>query len=97
MFLISPSARVAELADALDLGSSGATRRGSNPLSRTTNLSYPRFIRYLSGNDRDITLPLVQSNLTGEGQIQGDAKADLWANQSGLNPSCINSLQETEK
>ena len=29
-------ARVAELADALDLGSSGATRRGSTPLSRTT-------------------------------------------------------------
>ena len=28
-------ARVAELADALDLGSSGVTRRGSNPLSRT--------------------------------------------------------------
>ena len=27
-------ARVAELADALDLGSSGATCRGSNPLSR---------------------------------------------------------------
>ena len=29
-------ARVAELADALDLGSSGETYRGSNPLSRTT-------------------------------------------------------------
>ena len=27
-------ARVAELADALDLGSSGLNRRGSNPLSR---------------------------------------------------------------
>ena len=37
MFLIFPSARVAELADALDLGSSGEIRRGSNPLSRTTN------------------------------------------------------------
>ena len=36
MFLNSPSARVAELADALDLGSSGVTRRGSTPLSRTT-------------------------------------------------------------
>ena len=35
MFLISPSARVAELADALDLGSSGETFRGSTPLSRT--------------------------------------------------------------
>ena len=28
-------AKVAELADALDLGSSGATRRGSTPLFRT--------------------------------------------------------------
>ena len=36
MFLISSSARVAELADALDLGSSRETYRGSNPLSRTT-------------------------------------------------------------
>ena len=34
--LISIHARVAELADALDLGSSGAIRRGSTPLSRTT-------------------------------------------------------------
>ena len=34
----APRARVAELADALDLGSSGATRRGSTPLSRTTSL-----------------------------------------------------------
>jgi hypothetical protein len=32
-----PRARVAELADALDLGSSGETCRGSNPLSRTTS------------------------------------------------------------
>ena len=31
----SVSARVAELEDALDLGSSGAIRRGSSPLSRT--------------------------------------------------------------
>ena len=30
------NARVAELADALDLGSSGEIRRGSTPLSRTT-------------------------------------------------------------
>ncbi len=30
------NARVAELVDALDLGSSGATCRGSSPLSRTT-------------------------------------------------------------
>ena len=37
MFLTLSSARVAELADALDLGSSGATRRGSNPLSRTSS------------------------------------------------------------
>ena len=37
MFLASSIARVAELADALDLGSSGATRRGSNPLSRTSS------------------------------------------------------------
>ncbi len=29
------SAKVAELADALDLGSSEATRRGSSPLFRT--------------------------------------------------------------
>ena len=28
-------ARVAELADALDLGSSGLNRKGSNPFSRT--------------------------------------------------------------
>ena len=35
MSLVFPIARVAELADALDLGSSGVTRRGSNPLSRT--------------------------------------------------------------
>gem|GEM_PF-2163263 len=33
------SARVAELADALDLGSSGETFRGSTPLSRTTSPS----------------------------------------------------------
>ena len=31
-------ARVAELADALDLGSSGLNRRGSNPLSRISLL-----------------------------------------------------------
>ena len=30
-----PLARVAELADALDLGSSGETRAGSTPVSRT--------------------------------------------------------------
>ncbi len=30
-------ARVAELVDALDLGSSGISRRGSSPLSRTTS------------------------------------------------------------
>ena len=36
MFLTVTSARVAELADALDLGSSRETYRGSNPLSRTT-------------------------------------------------------------
>ena len=30
------NARVAELVDALDLGSSGVTCRGSSPLSRTT-------------------------------------------------------------
>ena len=35
MLMISSSARVAELADALDLGSSRETYRGSNPLSRT--------------------------------------------------------------
>ena len=39
MFLISSSARVAELADALDLGSSRETYRGSNPLSRTIPIS----------------------------------------------------------
>ncbi len=33
--LIINNARVAELADALDLGSSGEIRRGSTPLSRT--------------------------------------------------------------
>ncbi len=33
----SDVARVAELVDALDLGSSGETRRGSSPLSRTSN------------------------------------------------------------
>jgi hypothetical protein len=32
----APCARVAELVDALDLGSSGEIRRGSSPLSRTT-------------------------------------------------------------
>ena len=31
-------ARVAELADALDLGSSGLNRRGSNPLSRILSI-----------------------------------------------------------
>ena len=35
IFLTFPRARVAELADALDLGSSGETFRGSTPLSRT--------------------------------------------------------------
>ena len=39
-----PCARVAELADALDLGSSGEIRRGSSPLSRTTYIS----ITYIS-------------------------------------------------
>ena len=34
----SMDARVVELADTLDLGSSGATCRGSNPLSRTTKI-----------------------------------------------------------
>ncbi len=34
------SAKVAELADALDLGSSEATRRGSSPLFRTRLLIY---------------------------------------------------------
>ncbi len=36
MFMISSRARVAELADALDLGSSPERGRGSNPLSRTS-------------------------------------------------------------
>ena len=39
MFLTSPRARVAELADALDLGSSPERGRGSNPLSRTKFIS----------------------------------------------------------
>ena len=35
-------ARVAELADALDLGSSGLNRRGSNPLSRILGYNHKR-------------------------------------------------------
>ena len=35
------NARVAELVDALDLGSSGATCRGSSPLFRTTIETMP--------------------------------------------------------
>ena len=35
---VAPHARVAELVDALDLGSSGATRESSSLSSRTTSL-----------------------------------------------------------
>ena len=37
------NARVAELVDALDLGSSGETCRGSSPLSRTSIETMPEF------------------------------------------------------
>ena len=41
IFLNSSRARVAELADALDLGSSGEILTGSTPVSRTTLISRP--------------------------------------------------------
>jgi hypothetical protein len=45
------AARVAELADALDLGSSGAIRGGSSPPSRTTKpLSIPPTFHTFSGS-----------------------------------------------
>ena len=37
-------AAMAELADALDLGSSGATRTGSIPASRTKSMKIPSFV-----------------------------------------------------
>ena len=39
------SAKVAELADALDLGSSGETRAGSSPAFRTNAVSVPLFFQ----------------------------------------------------
>ncbi len=39
--MITPRAKVAELADAPDLGSGGATRGGSSPPFRTSRLGYP--------------------------------------------------------
>jgi hypothetical protein len=62
MYLTSSSARVAELADALDLGSSGEIRRGSNPLSRTTLIHMPKNKLFTGG-------PAVQS-LALEGSPQ---------------------------
>ena len=42
MQALRDSARVAELVDALDLGSSGISCRGSSPLSRTSkNIKFP--------------------------------------------------------
>ena len=38
---------MAELADALDLGSSGATRTGSIPARRTKQMNIPPFIGHL--------------------------------------------------
>ena len=37
------TAKVAELVDALDLGSSGVTRGGSSPPFRTTHTAYPGY------------------------------------------------------
>jgi hypothetical protein len=65
MFLISPSARVAELADALDLGSSTERYRGSNPLSRTTLFFFP--ILHLNLPSEILTgLPVVVYCNTGQ-------------------------------
>jgi hypothetical protein len=47
-----PSARVAELADALDLGSSPERDRGSNPLSRTIKIQFRLLIFFRTGCNR---------------------------------------------
>jgi hypothetical protein len=49
-------ARVAELADALDLGSSGATRPGSNPGSRTAKT----YVKLLPSGDSYNRAPVPQ-------------------------------------
>ena len=53
------NARVAELVDALDLGSSGETCRGSSPLSRTSIERYPNetFGNYGAQQARTLNVP----------------------------------------
>jgi hypothetical protein len=62
-------ARVAELADALDLGSSGETRAGSTPVSRTSpfvarsyNESLPFFLGCI------FTTPMTENMIRDRGE-----------------------------
>ena len=81
-----PDAGVAELVDALDLGSSDASRGGSSPSARTTiNTEAPSQRRAGSKQERQTALNIDAERLAGACWTNGDLSDEV--------PRCLGAIR----